>query len=37
MMWKAGRNCAIYNPRQGQVKNAEIAVFLKVLPGTSLV
>jgi YggT family protein len=28
---------AIYNPRPRQVKNAEIAVFLKVLPGTSLV
>src|ERR1700676_4974277 len=26
----------IYNPRQGQVKNGEIAVFPRYLPGTSL-
>jgi YggT family protein len=28
---------AIYNPRQGQVKNREITVFPEYLPGTSLV
>src|SRR5882672_10726607 len=27
----------IYNPRQGQVKNGEIAAFPRYLPGTSLV
>src|SRR5258708_32522392 len=27
----------IYNPRQGQVKNVEIAAFPRYLPGTSLV